>query len=111
MSLRLEITYAYFAILLTATCICARRVLNSFAPKKHEPFDSFSYEDIGLNLSESLHGRRLASSSDHRVKTLPGLNPRLDIVHYAGHITVDEAKGGNLFYWLIEAQKVDPATG
>jgi Serine carboxypeptidase len=47
----------------------------------------------------------------HLVKNLPGLAESEKIVHYAGHLTVDEEKGGNLFYWLIEAQNVDPRTG
>lgn len=47
----------------------------------------------------------------HLVKNLPGLSESEKIVHYAGHITVDEEKGGNIFYWLIEAQNVDPRTG
>lgn len=47
----------------------------------------------------------------HLVKNLPGLAESEKIVHYAGHLTVDEEKGGNIFYWLIEAQNVDPRTG
>ena len=48
---------------------------------------------------------------NHLVKNLPGLSDSEKIVHYAGHLTVDEEKGGNIFYWLIEAQTVDPRTG
>lgn len=46
----------------------------------------------------------------HLVKNLPGLKESENIVHYAGHLTVNEEKGANIFYWLIEAQLVDPLT-
>ena len=65
-----------------------------------------------LKRSASADRRRLQSLTpeSHRVKNLPGLKDT-NIVHYAGHITVDPEKGGNLFYWLIEAQEVNPTTG
>jgi hypothetical protein len=65
------------------------------------------------NDDRRLSQRKLGGTSrleDHRVKSLPGLNSN-DIVQYAGHITVDEQKNGNLFYWFFEAQKVDSAKG
>jgi carboxypeptidase D len=36
------------------------------------------------------------------VTSLPGLKPNVKISQYAGHLTVDAAKGGQIFYWLIE---------
>jgi carboxypeptidase C (cathepsin A) len=46
----------------------------------------------------------------HRVTNLPGLKESSNIAQYAGHLTVDEDKGSNIFYWLIEAQGIDPTT-
>ena len=81
---------------------CRRVVLSS--SNKVSP-DSLNH----LN-SSSLH-RRLEpiNAESHRVVSLPGLKEKVN--HYAGHLTVDPDKGSNLFYWLIEAQTVDPLTG
>ena len=35
--------------------------------------------------------------------------PGSSLSSYAGYITVDEPTGSNLFFWLFEAQRVDPA--
>jgi carboxypeptidase D len=46
--------------------------------------------------------RRLADvATSHSIENLPGLTAKL--VQYAGHITIDEQKSSNVFYWLIEA--------
>ena len=51
------------------------------------------------------------TAESHRVTSLPGLAVDSKIVHYAGLLTVDAEKEGNMFYWLIEAEGVDPVTG
>ncbi|KAL9683578.1 hypothetical protein QQ045_015400 [Rhodiola kirilowii] len=38
-----------------------------------------------------------------RVLSLPGQNFEVNFSHFSGYVTVDEAAGRNLFYWLIEA--------
>ena len=54
------------------------------------------------------HRRRLFSvqqatnPEDHRVTSLPGLSESANLVHYAGHLTVDATKNSALFYWLFE---------
>jgi len=45
---------------------------------------------------------KATSPEDHRITSLPGLSPSTKLVQFAGHLLVDEAKGGNLFYWLFE---------
>jgi carboxypeptidase D len=43
---------------------------------------------------------------DHLVTSLPGFNVKdQDFNQYAGHILVDNSKGGHLFYWLFESKK------
>jgi carboxypeptidase C (cathepsin A) len=41
------------------------------------------------------------TAEKHLVSSLPGLKEEL--VHYAGHVNIDHAKGSNIFYWLFEA--------
>ena len=100
--LSLFIVFTIFPFLLS------RRVVKS----------SFHVESVASNSGEHLNatnirGRRLdpVTSESHLVTNLPGLKDIHKIVHYAGHLTVDRRKGGNIFYWLIEAQTIDPLTG
>jgi len=44
-----------------------------------------------------------------QVSSLPLLPAGSSLSSYAGYITVDEPTGSNLFFWLFEAQRVDPA--
>ena len=55
-----------------------------------------------INDGRRLLGGAAVKPEDHRVVSLPGLSPSINLVHYAGHLTVDSAKGGNIFYWLFE---------
>lgn len=43
------------------------------------------------------------TASDHRVLKLPGLDPSVDIVSYAGYLPIEQDNSRQLFYWLIEA--------
>jgi hypothetical protein len=110
----------WFLIALTRPCILfSRRILPfEFMMKGLSSYQRLNSSSNYISgSSDHATGRRqLAAVSTptvdgHRVKNLPGLKSGTKIVHYAGHITVDEPKGGNLFYWLIEAEGVDPATG
>jgi carboxypeptidase C (cathepsin A) len=49
-----------------------------------------------------MQARQLLSAEDHRVTSLPGLLASANLVQYAGHLTVDETRSSNLFYWLFE---------
>ena len=71
---------------------------------------NFHWEDLQFvneteTSSDGSQRRRLKTTNpnDHKVDKLPGLTVDSKLVHYAGHITVDESKNGNLFYWLFEA--------
>lgn len=44
-----------------------------------------------------------ASKADHLISNLPGLPADSGLVQYAGHITVNQTSGGNLFYWFFES--------
>lgn len=48
------------------------------------------------------------SPANDLIQTLPGINFAPNFKQYAGYITVDEAHGRKLFYWLVESQR-DPA--
>lgn len=71
------------------------------------PFDSDKFEQFQFpEYSVEESSRRILKASDpndHKVSKLPGLPSSLSITQYAGHINVDEAKNGNLFYWLFES--------
>ena len=45
---------------------------------------------------------KVVDPEHHRVGALPGLKAGSNIVNYAGHITINEKKGANIFYWLFE---------
>ena len=72
--------------------------------------DSTTSQQFGI-LNNTRRTLQMLTPLSHLVKNLPGLDENERIVHYAGHLTVDEEKGGNIFYWLIEAQTVDPLKG
>jgi carboxypeptidase C (cathepsin A) len=66
-------------------------------------------QELGAVEAEEAHrarrlmqARQLTSAEDHRVTSLPGLAASSNLVHYAGHLSVDEARSSNLFYWLFE---------
>jgi len=46
--------------------------------------------------------QQATNPEDHRVTSLPGLSESANLVHYAGHLTVDATKNSALFYWLFE---------
>ena len=102
--------YTEWCILLllgTFPILSCRRIVRALG---NDIADSTASQLLGtLNIT----GRNLQvlTPLSHLVKNLPGLDENERIVHYAGHLTVDEEKGGNIFYWLIEAQTVDPAKG
>lgn len=72
---------------------------------KNESYNAIVEESADMHLSYNStprHSFRRLTSDDHLVHSLPGLDPKEKIVHYAGHILVDNTFNGNLFYWLFE---------
>ncbi|GAM20248.1 hypothetical protein SAMD00019534_034230, partial [Acytostelium subglobosum LB1] len=43
-----------------------------------------------------------------QVNSLPGLDPSVNITHYAGYLNVDQENNGNLFFWFIQANVSNP---
>lgn len=89
-----------------------RRVLQTDSSEKqissewsHDYDDHLSYELFSTWNSSINHGRQTfeRDPESHRVINLPGLDPSVSLVHYAGHLTVDDASRGNFFYWLFES--------
>ena len=63
------------------------------------------YNEYSTNNPEDHDTTRLLSPlkpDDHLIQKLPGLDND-SITHYAGHLPIGD-KGGQLFYWLIEAE-------
>ena len=98
-----------------------RRVLSSKGDGQFRPAPFNATTTTDQHQHHRHRRRRLAATTGatvsvfptvdgHKVKSLPGLKSNVKINHYAGHLTVDEEKGGNIFYWLVEAEGVDPAT-
>jgi len=52
----------------------------------------------------------LAQQPSGRVDHIPLLPDGVKLSSFAGYITVNEKLGSNIFYWLFEAQDVDPST-
>jgi carboxypeptidase C (cathepsin A) len=63
---------------------------------------NITFENLPEQLLDESDHRRTLSEASHRVSMLPGLEEP-EPVHYAGHVTIDESKGSNIFYWLFEA--------
>ena len=104
----MALAFSLFFLLSSLPTLPCRRVVKAATDL------SFEFPDFEqLSEAENTADRRLESvtAESHRVTTLPGLSENEKINHYAGHLLVDEEKEGNIFYWLIEAQGVDPATG
>ena len=71
-------------------------------PFNSEKFEQFEFPEY--TVEENSHRiLKALDPNDHKVSKLPGLPNSLSITQYAGHINVDEAKNGNLFYWLFES--------
>ncbi|KAI4997229.1 hypothetical protein ZWY2020_052571 [Hordeum vulgare] len=50
----------------------------------------------------------LADQEGYRIRELPGQPSNMDFSQYSVYVTVNQARGHTLFYWLIEAA---PAAG
>ena len=102
------IILSLFVLFNTFQILSGRRVV-----KASDRLDFVASDWEQYTNSTSFRARRLdpVTPASHLVTDLPGLKDVHKIVHYAGHLTVDKIKGGNIFYWLIEAQTVDPLTG
>ena len=95
----------YIVASLFPSVVSLRRL---FADNSHHNTDNFAYTAISNIYNVSVmsveQNRRLSDSgTSHRIDKLPGLEE--EIVQYAGHINIDEAKNSNIFYWLFEAPK------
>jgi carboxypeptidase D len=113
----------FLAVVVLAYCyhvvVDGRRILSSSVVQSHTREEHLYAPNTSsaTPLDPMSERRKLAAVGTaaptvdgHKVKNLPGLKSSVKISHYAGHLTVDEAKDGNLFYWLIEAEGIDPAT-
>jgi serine carboxypeptidase-like clade 2 len=49
----------------------------------------------------------MVEPNKHRVHNLPGAPSDLSLVHYAGHLPVEDQGLGKLFYWLFESPEED----
>ena len=101
--------YVKWCLLLLGTLpiLSCRRIVRALGS---DIYDSTLSQQFG-SLNDTRRNLQVLTPLSHLVKNLPGLDESERIVHYAGHLSVDEEKGGNIFYWLIEAQTVDPAKG
>ncbi|KAE8770957.1 Serine carboxypeptidase-like 27 [Hordeum vulgare] len=66
---------------------------------------------LALLVSASVSLPAAAAPADQegdRIRELPGQPPNVDFSHYSGYVTVNQARGRALFYWLVEAA---PAAG
>ena len=98
----------YILLLLgTLPILSSRRIVRALGNDISDPISSQQFS----HANNTRRNLQMLTPLSHLVKNLPGLDENERIVHYAGHLTVDEEKGGNIFYWLIEAQTVDPAKG
>jgi hypothetical protein len=96
-----------FNALLNFPILSGRRILSASEYGEFPAFNRQLLEATNISYSQ----KQITTPESHRVTSLPGLKESEKIVHFAGHINVDEQAEGNIFYWLIEAQTVDPATG
>ncbi|XP_076925158.1 serine carboxypeptidase II-2-like [Bidens hawaiensis] len=64
---------------------------------------------ISFLLISSAISDPISQQKQDQVTSLPGQNFNVDFKHYAGYVTVNQASGRALFYWLTEAT-VDPAS-
>lgn len=79
---------------------CHRRIASQYNNVRISA--NLLYNDSEINfVDESIPHRKLITSADHKIINLPGLMENLN--HYSGHITIDSAKGSNIFYWLFES--------
>ena len=83
------------------TFVLGRRV----TPSSQNIYSSDVYENTSQNAWDSDEGvknRKLISAQDHRVNSLPGLDPTAAkaVSQYAGYLNV---QFGGLFYWFFEA--------
>lgn len=77
----------------------ARRIHHSKQTTELKPYDNTTFEQL----------EQLPSAHEHQVTDLPGLEA-FNSSHFAGHLpTSQDLNGGQLFYWLFEAQE-DPET-
>lgn len=94
--------------MIKSVAICIVLVLLLFAKARRvikTTYDGEILESENRRLLSSLtstESPQPKTAEDHRVKSLPGLSSSVNLVHYAGHLTVDVERSGNLFYWLFE---------
>lgn len=81
-------------ILVIQKCSSYRRLAHKPSTLESNASD-WSIEELDHRLLTEI------TAEDHLVSSLPGLKEQL--VHYAGHVNIDHAKGSNIFYWLFEA--------
>lgn len=88
-------------IVLLVACACASK-LNAPPGTKVQSF-------LWTSRLESLALTTTPLSQPPQITSLPGYNgPSLSM--YSGYITVNASAGRALFYWLVEATRVDPTT-
>lgn len=96
----------YIIILwLSNQCHSFRRLANS-REQNSDWFPSLYSQNLTNSQYDDAYNTRHRLLSDfnaenHLIQALPGLSDSMK--HYAGHITVDESKNSNIFYWLFEA--------
>jgi serine carboxypeptidase-like clade 2 len=61
-----------------------------------------------LLLSAAAVVSAVADQESDRIRQLPGQPPNVAFSQYSGYVTVNQARGRALFYWLVEAE---PAAG
>ncbi|KAM0852169.1 hypothetical protein ACQ4PT_051940 [Festuca glaucescens] len=64
--------------------------------------------ELAALLALLLSAAALADQESDRIRQLPGQPPNVAFSHYSGYVTVNQARGRALFYWLVEAE---PAAG
>ena len=104
----MALTFTLLIVLCIMPTFICRRVLKSAQDMNMMLPELELLEDLDNTTERRLEA---VTAESHRVTSLPGLAVDSKIVHYAGLLTVDAEKEGNMFYWLIEAEGVDPVTG
>jgi serine carboxypeptidase-like clade 2 len=64
--------------------------------------------ELAALLALLLSAAALADQESDRIRQLPGQPPNVAFSQYSGYVTVNQARGRALFYWLVEAE---PAAG
>ena len=87
------VEWCLLLLLGTLPILSCRRIVRALGS---DMSDSTSSQHFGT-LNNTGRNLQMLTPLSHLVKNLPALDESERIVHYTGHLTVDEEKGGNIF--------------